>query len=151
MRIYYAYEFSIFGPSTTEEWMRCMSTRSIMVEDRKAHNSLDVTSSTNLWLVIEGNICIIAGCLPTLGGLIRTKIPSIKSTVRSSNYFWSSSSPPSKRNSMRPLENQNAAWVALDNISEKSERPLIQDLEAQAQSNGTIQVSTTISQSHVHY
>jgi hypothetical protein len=79
------------------------------------------------------------------------KIPSMKSTVGSSNHPLSVSSPDNRRRSMKPFGGDTSAWVTLDAVSAKSDRALARDPEAQIHPSGAIQVSTTISQSHVKY
>lgn len=87
MRIYYNYLYTLLGPDTPLEYFSCELNPALTLEAALLTASIDVISSTNLWIVIEGNVSIVAACMPTLGGLLKTKVKKwTENGSRPSNY-----------------------------------------------------------------
>jgi len=106
----------------------------------------DVTASTNLWLVIEANVSIIAACLPALGGLVRTKVPTLVSTRngRSGGYILSGTAGSNNREKTKGTTSDDSTWIQLDNVSESRASDHEPELRPHYAKIKGIRVETTI-------
>jgi hypothetical protein len=106
LRIYYTHAFLSINANSSEAWIT------------------SITSANSLWIIVEANVSIIAACLPTLGGFLKSHLAtqnieagSKYSNISARKLSQSLSSKGKGRGSLSTSGEKRNTWVPLKDMS----------------------------------